>query len=136
MIGLVLTILAAVLVGGCAKNTRQAVASKPKLKILSMPTQVPGRFTKDIVHARIKKLAPDVLECYQAARVNQPELAGVVRVKWTIMPNGRTAAVTVEKSIPNMNELDKCIVGRIESWRFPSHHGSAARVSYPFILTP
>jgi len=123
-------------VAGCAKSTKQAAAAKPKLKILSMPVQVPGKFTKEIVGARIRKLAPDALECYQAALVNRPALAGVVRVKWTIMPNGRTAAVVIEKSIPDAKDLENCIVGRIESWRFPSHHGSAARVSYPFIFQP
>jgi hypothetical protein len=120
---------------GCA-GPRRHLAGKPRIKFLAMPRAVPGKFTKDIILQEIERRMPEVRGCQQQAAVARPGISGVIRVKWTIMPNGRTTAINVLDSIPDAAGLEACITARIADWRFPSHSGgSAAKLSYPFVLS-
>ena len=120
---------------GCA-GPRKHVAGKPRIKFLAMPRAVPGKFTKDIIRQEIEDRMPEIRECQAQAAAGKRGSAGAIRVKWTIMPNGRTTAIKVLDSIPDAAALEACITARIADWRFPSHSGgAAAKLSYPFVFS-
>ncbi len=73
--------------------------------------------------------------CYERELQAHQDLAGRVALRWTIGPDGRVTAARVTESTLGNARVERCIVERVKTWRFPEPPGGGTvDVNYPFVL--
>jgi TonB family protein len=64
-----------------------------------------------------------------------PSLAGQLKIKFTILPSGEVANVSIVNSSTNNSEFDENIVRYVKRWMFPAVEGGGpVEVIYPFVF--
>jgi TonB family protein len=77
---------------------------------------------------RLKRVYEDWLK-------RDPQLAGNLTVKFTILPTGAVSNVSVVKSSTSNGDFDEAILRYIKRWQFPAVDGaSPVEVVYPFVF--
>jgi TonB family protein len=77
---------------------------------------------------RLKRVYEDWLK-------RDPQLAGNLTVKFTILPSGAVSNVSIVKSSTSNSDFDEAILRYIKRWQFPSvEGGSPVEVVYPFVF--
>ena len=101
---------------------------------LSAPL-VMGSLPREILQKVIDQNKNQIRTCYEAELQRQQDLEGKVGVKWVIAATGRVAKVMItETSLENGN-VEKCIMAKIMTWKFPPPAGGGTvEVNYPFVL--
>jgi TonB family protein len=75
---------------------------------------------------RLKRVYEDWLK-------RDPQLAGTLKIKFTILASGQVSNVTVVQSSTNNSDFDEAIIRYIKRWQFPEVAGaSSVEVVYPF----
>ena len=125
---------------GRARTER--IASGGGVAISSAVPEVTGNTTNAEARsqASIKKVID--LESNRLKRVYEtwlkrdPTLAGQLKIRFTIMPDGTVANVTVVSSTTKNSEFDETLVRYIKRWSFPAMEGggSPVEVVYPFVF--
>lgn len=77
-----------------------------------------------------------VRSCYEKELKSDPYIAGVVSVAWTVTSGGGVSNVRVLSNSTGNPDISRCIVRTVGRWSFPSSHGEAVDVEYPFRFTP
>lgn len=73
--------------------------------------------------------------CYEVELQRDDSLAGRVAVSWTIVATGLVEAVQIKESTIHNAKIERCIVDKIKTWRFPAPAGGGTvDVNYPFVL--
>jgi TonB family protein len=124
---------------GKAKADR--IASGGGVAISSAAPEVSGNTTNAEARTQtsIKKVID--LESNRLKRVYEtwlkrdPTLAGQLRIKFTIMPDGSVTNVTIVNSTTKNSEFDETLVRYIKRWAFPAVDGaSPVEVVFPFVF--
>jgi TonB family protein len=124
---------------GKAQATR--LASAGSVNITSAAPEVTGNTTNAEARSQtsIKKVID--LESNRLKRVYEnwlkrdPSLAGQLKIKFTIMPDGSVSNVTIVNSSTKNSEFDETLVRYIKRWSFPAVDGaSPVEVVYPFVF--
>jgi TonB family protein len=77
---------------------------------------------------RLKRVYEDWLK-------RDPQLAGNLTVKFTILPTGAVSNVSIVKSGTSNGDFDEAIIRYIKRWQFPAVEGaSPVEVVYPFVF--
>ncbi|MBK7861079.1 MAG: TonB family protein [Archangiaceae bacterium] len=114
-----------------ARDGGQPEAVDTDAPVSSGDSQVTGGLSKDEIHAVMKRNTAQIRDCYQRQLVESPTLEGRLLVKFQITAAGSVAGVKVVSS--TAPALDRCVVGRVSSWRFPEPKGGGTvTVVYPF----
>jgi TonB family protein len=72
---------------------------------------------------------------YETWLKRDPTLAGQLKIKFTIMPDGSVTNVTVVSSSTKNTEFDETLMRYIKRWAFPAMDGgSPVEVVYPFVF--
>ncbi len=72
---------------------------------------------------------------YETWLKRDPSLAGQIKIKFTIMPNGSVTNVTVMSSSTKNSDFDDNLVRYIQRWTFPVMEGGGpVEVVYPFVF--
>lgn len=74
--------------------------------------------------------------CYEKQLKRNPELAGKVRVRFTILESGRVGDPTVVENTLGDAEIGRCIIARMGGWRFPRPDGGTVTLTLPFTFEP
>jgi serine/threonine-protein kinase len=83
--------------------------------------------------AVVKEHLPEIQQCYERGRMDDPELTGRVTVRINIASGGTVTAAAVESSSLGDSRVEACIVNAVRGWKFPEPTGGApATISYPF----
>jgi TonB family protein len=91
-------------------------------------TQMSIKKVIDLESNRLKRV-------YETWLKRDPSLAGQLKVKFTIMPDGSVTNVTVVSSTTKNSEFDETLVRYIKRWAFPSVDGaSPVEVVFPFVF--
>lgn len=86
---------------------------------------------QDKIANGVKPLVPKLQACYDEGRKSDGNLAGLVKVRFTITPAGDVVNVVDDhSSIPN-NEVIKCVIGLFQSLKYPPFEGKAVTTVYP-----
>ncbi len=94
------------------------------------PAAIPPEVIRRVVHEHLRELSA----CYEHALETDPKLAGAVRVRFTIGPDGRVVQSHGKGLQAN---VDDCIATVISTVRFPlPANGGSVVVEYPFDLSP
>ena len=69
-------------------------------------------------------------QCAQAQALRHPGVHGTLNLRWDILPDGTTAAASVESSRWSDSPLARCVLARLATAQFPA---SGQRIS-PVLL--
>ena len=102
---------------------------------LSATPVVQGGLDKEVVQSRIKANQAQIRYCYEKALTDKVDLAGKVVVRFTITGQGAVGKVGIIESKVDDAALERCIVAKIKSWKFPApKDGGEVTVTYPFLF--
>ncbi len=95
-----------------------------------------GSLSKDSIHQVIKSHRGPVTACYEERLQSNGELAGRVKVRFTIEPNGQVSEADVTTSTLDDEPVEKCLTDDILTWQFPEPEGHGrVIVNYPFTFS-
>lgn len=123
------------------KAKAERLASGGGVAISSAAPEVSGNTTNAEARTQtsIKKVID--LESNRLKRVYEtwlkrdPSLAGQLKIKFTIMPDGSVTNVTVVSSTTKNSEFDETLVRYVKRWAFPAvDGGSPVEVVFPFVF--
>jgi periplasmic protein TonB len=91
-------------------------------------TQTSIKKVIDLESNRLKRV-------YETWLKRDPSLAGQLKIKFTIMPDGSVTNVTVVSSTTKNSDFDETLVRYIKRWAFPAVDGaSPVEVVFPFVF--
>lgn len=92
---------------------------------------------KDIIRRIVRAHINEVRHCYKQGLVNDPDLSGEVKVRFSIHPTGLVEGSTVKSTTVSDPKVGTCIAKAVKHWKFPEPTGGArVKVTYPFQLSP
>lgn len=99
-------------------------------------TEFVGTIDKEAVRRVIRANIAQVRACYEEELNKDLSLYGKVVVSWEILAKGRVGRAFVKSSTLKNSNVEKCIVRRLKTWRFPiPPKGATARIAYPFVFS-
>jgi hypothetical protein len=116
---------------------------RPVLKAASLqPTPAPvGVVDRAILEAELNQRVRDLDGCRttvaRSEGVKREESpAGLVTMRWTIQPDGRTKNTLVFQQQATSLDLMKCVRKRMDAWQFTPPSGGPVVVEHTYRLTP
>lgn len=108
-------------------------------KKTAMPKVIPGRpvvtgsLDKEIIRRVIRQHRREIKYCYEQQLQKNKNLAGQVKVKFTISATGDVISALVSSSSLKSPPVEQCMLGKIRRWVFPEPKGGGiVIVNYPF----
>lgn len=106
----------------------------PQAVTIHEGAEVSGALSPEVIRRVVLRHIAEVRGCYEHALATDPGLTARVVAHFTIGPDGRVTAATVDGS--SDAALTTCIASRVRAWVFPTPAGGGTvRVNYPFVLT-
>jgi TonB family protein len=123
------------------KAQAQRLSSAGSVNITSTPPEVTGNTTGAEARSQASIQRIITLEQQRIKRVYEnwlkrdPALAGQLKIKFTIMPDGTVSNVTIVTSSTKNSEFDDTILRYVKRWSFPSVAGGGpVEVVFPFVF--
>jgi TonB family protein len=117
------------------------IVSGGSVNITSAPPEVTGEAASLASRSQASIKRQIDLEANRLKRVYEnwlkrdPSLAGQLKIKFTILPSGEVANVSIVKSTTNNAEFDDNVVRYVKRWMFPAIEGGGpVEVIYPFVF--
>jgi hypothetical protein len=76
----------------------------------------------------------DILSCYESRLDKEPNLEGEIILAFDVETDGSVsnAKIDADKSAPALAEVGKCVIAKLETWKFPKHsHRRGMALTYP-----
>ena len=109
--------------------------------VLLGPSLVFAATGKEAVRKTVRKNLKDVRACYELMLERRDfigERSGQVVVEWTVDSTGKASKIAVidDRTTLKNAELHSCIIGKLESWKFPKSPGKKVVLitGYPFVF--
>lgn len=96
-----------------AMRPKKVVMIRGKLSSFVPPPKVGGS-AGSRVRAKIRARVYGLRRCYNRALINNPRLAGTVKISFMIMPNGRVSNVSVVSGMGG--SIISCVKGKVRGW--------------------
>jgi TonB family protein len=94
-----------------------------------------GEFARDVVARTIRSEMSRIRRCYEQALRGEPDLRGMVLVRFTIEPSGAVSEAAIDVDAIGAPEVGPCIARAVSSLRFaPGPPDGPVTVRYPFIF--
>ncbi|HYV48338.1 MAG TPA: adventurous gliding motility protein GltJ [Myxococcaceae bacterium] len=129
------------LFGGGKKAAPDGPAPGPKKgKSVYIPGETGGGGASDLkeslsssdVTSTVLNYRPKIVECVQAQKAKQPGATGTLVMKWTILPSGKTAQVSVQTEEFKSTYLANCLTILVKGMSFPKHKVQGEPIVFPF----
>ena len=95
------------------------------------PGDVKGGLDKEIIRRVIRRHMNEVRFCYERQLLSVNQLAGRLKVQFTINASGQVITSITEQSIGNV-AVDRCVNEAVRRWEFPRPSTSLVSVGYSF----
>jgi TonB family protein len=123
------------------KAKAERIASGGSINITSTPPEVTGNTTNAEARSQASIQRVINLEQQRIKRVYEnwlkrdPTLAGQLRIKFTIMPDGSVSNTSIVNSSTKNSEFDDTILRYVKRWTFPPVEGGGpVEVVFPFVF--
>ncbi len=109
----------------------------PTAKVRVAKGSSEGGLDRDIIRRIVRAHIDEVRACYNDGLGRDPGLEGRVVTEFKIDGEGRVMGPPrIATSVGDV-EVDTCVAGAVEGWRFPKPRGGGeVLVTYPFVLSP
>ncbi len=118
------------------------IASTGKVNITSAKPKLTGESagkgtrSQAAINRVVSRQQSRLKKVYEAMLKRDPSLSGKLVIKFTIMPDGTVANVSIQTSTTNNTTFDKRIISYIKRWKFsPISGGGPVEVIFPFVFT-
>lgn len=119
--------------GKSAGDLGERRARVPKI-IPGRPT-VRGSLDKAIIRRVVRQHRREIKYCYESELQKNKNLAGTVKIKFTISASGSVISSRVSSSTLNNKKVERCMASKVKRWVFPEPKGGGiVIVNYPFNL--
>jgi TonB family protein len=114
------------------------IAAAGNVNITSEPPQIKGdaaqvQTSQACIQRVVTRESTRIKRVYENWLKRDPQLAGNMKIKFTILPSGATSNVTILQSTMNNGEFDQSIVRYIQRWDFSScSPSSPLEIEQPF----
>lgn len=100
-----------------------------------MPTVSDDGLRREDIARVINEHISEIRYCYESAILRKPNLEGKIVVGFTISKSGSVKSTSVKDSSIQEPGLDKCLLSRLATWKFPQPKGNIdVSVVYPFVF--
>lgn len=104
-------------------------------KIIPGRPSVQGSLDKAIIRRVVRRHRREIKYCYEKELQKNKNLAGTVKIKFTISASGSVISSRVSSSSLNNKKVESCMAGKVRRWVFPEPKGGGiVLVNYPFNL--
>lgn len=85
----------------------------------------------------MRQHAPQIRQCYEQQLAQNPKLQGRVQLSFVAEPDGSVSGAKVDDDGTTLRseELHKCLLAMVATWRLPKHKGEGVVVSLPVVFT-
>lgn len=106
-------------------------------RVFMSRASVTGGLDAATIRRVIRRHLSEIKYCYMSIGLpSNPQLAGMVKVSFTITSSGSVGRVSISQSTLNHGGTEACIKRSVRRWRFPKPEGSMPFVTYPFHFKP
>ena len=106
-------------------------------RVFMSRASVSGGLDAATIRRVIRRHLSEIKYCYMSIGLpTNPQLAGMVKVSFTITSSGGVGRVSIAQSTLNHGGTESCIKRSVRRWRFPKPEGSMPFVTYPFHFKP
>ena len=85
----------------------------------------------------IRQHLNEIRHCYEQTLQRAPNMAGKMKIGFTIGLTGRVTEINVLQSDIDDVLMRSCVTGKVQRWPFPEPRGTTpVHVTYPFIFNP
>ena len=118
--------------GGTAKK------GKVELDTSDFSSSGKGNIDRSAILRVVRRNRHELQFCYERELIRRPDLQGKVLASWQIDPQGRVLNEKVVSSSFSKGTLEKCVLLRLKSWRFPigavvaDENGALPFIEMPF----
>jgi hypothetical protein len=105
----------------------EGTVSRPSGVGVSIQGNVDQEAVTKVVNAHL----PEVRWCYKRALLQDPWLAGKLRLEWTTSVGGTVSTARVKSSTLHSVSTETCILQSLTAWQFPP---VKAAISYPLLF--
>jgi len=80
---------------------------------------------------------PQLRSCYEQQLTQNPKLEGRVQLTFVAEPDGTVSGARVDDGATTLKseELHRCLLASVATWRLPKHRGDGVVVSLPLVFT-
>ncbi len=112
----------------------RAEPSKDDPVTAALPNGKPdGSMSKDSIRRVIKSHRAALKACYTERLKSRKELAGRIKVRFAVGPDGSVKAATTTTSTLDDHAMETCVIDEILTWQFPEPDGGGyVVINYPF----
>ena len=97
--------------------------------------RVVGPLSRELIRRVIREHRDQIRYCYNLALNGSPNLSGKLQVQFVIGDRGYVEQARILKSNLGKASLERCVVSRVRTWRFPKPNGGGrVQVNYPFLF--
>lgn len=115
--------------------TRARGSNRRDINISAGTPMTYGSMSKEGILRVIRQHIAQIRYCYEKELVRTPGLFGKVDSRFTISASGWVERAEVSHSTIGSGEVERCIISKIRTWRFPKPKGGGiVIVKYPFIF--
>ena len=112
----------------------RAAPAHARARITSPPREPAPELTRDAIRDLVRANLAPIARCYEREARERPDLAGRLRVRFSIAPDGTVDHVSTIEDELGSPTLDTCVRYHVRGFRFPRHAGPALEVVYPFVF--
>jgi len=125
--------------GSGNRKAAAALAAAIAVLVAASPVRAgsSGQLDAFVVRKTIHKDLPRIHRCYESALRDEPELAGKVSVRFSVLRKGQVHSVQVLENTTGNRTVERCVARILGSIRFPSRRsGKSLRFTFPFVFAP
>lgn len=123
--------------GMCTSEKPACSGNEPeKGKIGAGGPSVTGKLPPEVIARTIRASIAQVSLCYERGVHKDPGLKGTVRIKFTIVADGKVTSAQDDGSQLASAEVIECVRSAVQKMTFPAPEGGPVTVVYPFSFEP
>ncbi len=103
-------------------------------EVVQGAVEVRGSLDKELIRRIVRRHMNEVKFCQERELMRGHAGNGRVVLQFTIGPEGRVLASTIQSSTVGNPQVDACLAAAVRRWDFPKPRGGIVVVSYPLIL--
>ena len=122
--------------GSFGKGAGRLGSRKSKVpKVIPLKPTVRGALDMETIRRVIRRHRNEYVYCYEKELNRKRDLAGKIKVQFTIDGRGRVIAAMVSETTMKNSTVENCLVRKVKRWTFPAPKGGGlVNVNYPFLF--
>lgn len=108
-----------------------AVSTKPARSAAKADPALPEQLEDSDIFRVLRQHKSEIRKCRKRQKEVDPNLEGVMKVKFTIQKTGRTSSHTVSPDKFSSSVVGKCVLASVRNWRFPRFTGRPLPLDFP-----